>query len=99
MTMSGPAECPPPFTDQGGPQSYAANGLTGSPVPVGNTIQYMWNASVHAADTNAADLTVWVRRDSSAPVFVFHAIRYQYPAVTDLGTGGTPTAPSTTPPP
>ena len=107
MPTSAPADCPPAFTDQGAPQSYSANGLSGSPAPVGNTVQYMWNVTNHVPsgdvnpDPNAADLTVWVRRDASAPVFTFHAIRYEYPAPVSpspLG-AGSPSPNGTTPPP
>jgi hypothetical protein len=74
-----PAGCPAyPFSDAGGPQPIASGE---SPAPaVGNTVEYMWNASEHQGDPFAADLTVWVRRDDSSPSFEYHAIRYEYPS-------------------
>lgn len=72
-----PPGCNPlPFTDQGAPQQGEPGG---SPAPVGDTVEYMWSAQFHGTDTNAADLTVWVRRDAGAPVFEYHAIRYTSP--------------------
>jgi len=79
--------CAMPFTDQGAPQQ-GQPGLGQSPAPVGDTVQYMWNASEHNGDPNAADLTVWIRRDSSAPVFEYHSIRYSSPGVVPTGTPG-----------
>ena len=76
---SPPSGCDPyPFSDVGGPQPIASGG-TPAP-PIGNEIQYMWNASEHGDDPFAADLTVWVRRDASSPTFEYHAIRYEYPS-------------------
>jgi hypothetical protein len=80
--------CAFPFTDQGAPQQ-GQPGPDHSPAPVGDTIQYMWNASEHNGDPNAADLTVWIRRDSVAPIFEYHAIRYTSPAAAPP-TGPTP---------
>ena len=66
-----------PFSDLGAPQDYS-NG-NASAAPVGDVVQYMWNASEHNNDPSAADLTVWVRRDPNSPVFEYHAIRYTSP--------------------
>lgn len=82
--------CSFPFTDQGAPQQ-GEPGVTESPAPVGDTIEYMWNASEHNGDPNAADLTVWVRRDAGAPIFEYHAVRYTTPQA------AAPTGPSPSP--
>jgi len=71
-------DCMLPFTDAGAPQQ-GEPGVNASPAPVGDTVQYMWNASEHNGDPYAADLTVWVRRDPDAPVYEYHAIRYTSP--------------------
>lgn len=80
--------CPLPFTDAGAPQQGQPN-PGASTSPVGDTIQYMWNAKEHNGDPNAADLTVWVRRDDGAPVYEYHAIRYTSPPA-KAPTGPTP---------
>jgi pilin/secretion family protein with methylation motif len=92
-----PPNCPAyPFTEAGAPQSYPSGG-TMAPA-IGNTIQYMWNVSEHGTDPWAADLTVWVRRDEGAPIFAYHAIRYQYPNAYEPSPIGTVTpTPSPTP--
>ena len=93
---------PMPFSGQGGPQT----GYTGP--AVGNTVEYMWNASKHGDDASAADLTVWVRRvdlsssspdeNANAPIAVVHAVRYQYPNLNSPSPYGTAT-PTPTPGP
>ena len=79
--------CAFPFTDQGAPQE-GQPGPNDSPAPVGDTIQYMWNASVHNGDPNAADLTVWVRRDPNAPIYEYHSVRYLSPGPAPSGSPG-----------
>lgn len=81
--------CAPAFQDQGAPQQGEPDPGS-SAAPVGDVVQYMWNAQFHNGDTNAADLTVWVRRDPGAPVYEYHAIRYTSPAA-NAPSGGTPT--------
>lgn len=71
-------DCQFPFSDVGAAQQGTPD-PNASAAPVGDEVQYMWNAQFHNGDTNAADLTVWVRRDPSAPVFEYHAIRYVSP--------------------
>jgi len=79
---------PLPFTDPGAPQQ-GAPGPGASAAPVGDQVQYKWNAREHNGDTNSADLTVWVRRDPGSPVFEYHAIRYTSPEASQPT--GTPT--------
>lgn len=86
------SNCDFPYGDQGAPQQ--GQPIPGqSPAPVGDTVQYMWNAQEHNGDPNSADITVWVRRDPGAPVFEYHAIRYTSPAAEE------PTGPTPSPPP
>ena len=95
-----PPGCPAmPFSDDGGPQPAPSGG--GIAPPVGDKVEYMWNASPHGTDPWAADLTVWVRREGS-PAMEFHSIRYEYPGSatpTPIPTGPTPTPPPSSPPP
>jgi hypothetical protein len=80
--------CSFPFSDAGAPQQGEPNPST-SAAPVGDLVQYMWNASEHNGDSNAADLTVWVRRDAGSPIYEYHAIRYTSPPEA-LPSGATP---------
>ncbi|HET9341349.1 MAG TPA: prepilin-type N-terminal cleavage/methylation domain-containing protein [Candidatus Eremiobacteraceae bacterium] len=84
--------CSFPYSDVGAPQQGEPN-QGASPAPVGDEVQYMWNASEHNGDPNAADLTVWVRRDTGSPIYEYHAIRYTSPPA------GTPSGPTPTPNP
>jgi hypothetical protein len=89
---SPPPGCSLPFTDAGAPQQGQPN-PGASTSPVGDTVQYLWSAQEHNGDHNAADLTVWVRRDAGAPIYEYHAIRYTSPPA------GVPTGPTPTPTP
>jgi prepilin-type N-terminal cleavage/methylation domain-containing protein len=65
-----------------------------SPQPI--TIEYMWSAAIRPSDSNAADLTIWIRRDGSAPVAEYHALRYRSPSLESPTPYPTPT-PSASP--
>lgn len=71
-------DCDMPYSDPGAPQQGQPD-PNASAAPVGDEVQYLWNVSYHNGDPNAADLTVWVRRDSGAPIYEYRAIRYSSP--------------------
>jgi len=77
MPTAPPGCDPMPFSDDGGPQQPSGGGVA---PPVGDRVEYMWNASHHNGDPWAADLTVWVKRETG-PVMEFHSIRYEYPSL------------------
>jgi hypothetical protein len=65
-----------------------------SPAPI--TMQYMWNVA-QRPDVNAADLTVWIRKDGSSPVYEYHALRYHVPQVIPPSPYSTGASPSPSP--
>lgn len=68
------------------------------PSPQPETMQYMWSATQRLTDPNVADLTVWVRRDASSPVYEYHAMRYLSPSlVSPSPYASSPGSPSPTP--
>lgn len=77
--------------------AFAEPGPSASPL----AFQYMWSASQRVGNTDAADLTVWVRRDASSPIFEYHALRYRSASVnppTPYPPSPTPNPSPTTPP-
>lgn len=85
LASPAPPCVPLPFTDAGAPQQGQP---TDGSAPVGDVVQYQWSAEYHNNDTTEADLTVWVRRDASSPVFEYHSIRYTSPGPSATGSGG-----------